>query len=141
RLPGQAFGGARHAADRAQYPDLVANADSAIRPAIAHEGSGHGRLHLYRLRLVDIVLGARQGGDHVVGVDVVARGDRLRRLADNEAVLVHLFAFGDGAHGDLVALRYIARHFQAHTARFDFAAGGNIPQRHTDIVGVVHINH
>ncbi len=142
-LPGQALRRARHAADRAENPDFVADTDRAPIlaqpvPAITHECARRRRFGLYGHRLVDIVLGAAQRRDHVVRVDVVAGLDGLRRLADNEAVLVHGFALGDGADGDLVALGHVAADDQAEAAHLDFGAGGDIAQGHADIVRIVH---
>src|SRR6185295_7328328 len=41
--PRDALGGAAHAADRTQDPDLVASADAPVRATVAHEGQRLGR--------------------------------------------------------------------------------------------------
>ena len=96
-------GGAVH---RGADGDVVAGADLAVRAAVAHEGArgdlgdgGAGGLEV-GADVVVLVVGAELA---VLGVDVLAGGDGLGRVADDLAELGDGAAEGDVLAGDLVA--------------------------------------
>ncbi len=88
---------------RGEDADIVARRDAAVAAPEAHESRRQieirRRLDVHAIGVVAVEIAHAA----ILGVDVLARRNRLRREADDLAVAADLFAGRDGADGDLVA--------------------------------------
>ncbi len=121
----QGLGRAVDTADGVDNPHLVADADLAVLPAVAHEGGFPVQGQLAGYRLVGVVQHAGQVGFDVMGVHPHPRVDGRRGVADGEGVLDDVGPFGDLAQGELVARGNILRqgHAQAGLSLFQGLQG------------------
>jgi hypothetical protein len=91
------------AIDRRNHRQVIPRPCFAARAAVAQESAAFDRSQRRRNGGAAGVILDEISLVQVVGMDVVAGFDVLSGRADDLAVLVDLFPFGDGANGDFVA--------------------------------------
>ena len=138
RLLRQPLRRARHAADRAENPDFVADADAAPgtppAAAIALKRPRGALAARGRVRRIYIVLQPLQRGAQIVAVDVLARRDIGAGRPDAEAVLADRLARRDGNQRELVPPRHVVAQRQRDAARAHALARLQILQRHRHLI-------
>jgi hypothetical protein len=115
------------AVDRVDEHNRVARARPLAPPAVAHKGAPLGRRRDLAHVSAELIVEPHIADGQVVGVNVVARCDRVGRKANHLAVAPHRLAHRDGAQRNLVARVDIGREAHRWPARRDLPSGG---QRH-----------
>ena len=127
----QALGEAVHAADERDHPEVVADADAAVRVTVGPDRRRrHGR-HVRELGLVTVLEHLPEVRLQVVDVHVLARRDRARRMPDRHAVLDHVLAFRDVPAGVLVpvlANLHVVQRINDHNASRSPRSRGSSPR-------------
>ena len=111
RDPRNACGKVADAADRRQYPYLVARSDASVGTNIAAEGRRclAGLCRFAGIRRVQIIAIAAQRSRQIVAVDMLAGGDVGGRGADWKAIFDHRRAARDRLDRDLVPTSQVDR--------------------------------